>query len=78
MRSLETSPPRAGKWGYIIAASIWLVNLERPACYFSPCKVFSFYSKGGARCGSTAVLSPRLADQVKSADDHSDCVENKV
>ena len=78
MRSLETSPPRAGKWGYIIAASIWLVDLERPACYFSPCKVFSFYSKGGARCGSTAVLSPRLADQVKSADDHCGCVENKV
>jgi len=45
MRSLETSPPRAGKWGYIIAASIWLVDLERPACYFSPCKVFSFYWK---------------------------------
>jgi len=34
--------------------------------------------QGGARCGSTAVLSPRLADQVKSADDHCGCVENKV
>ena len=35
-RSLEASPPGAGEWGDIVAASIWLVNLDRPACLFQP------------------------------------------
>lgn len=65
---METDLPLLFGW------LIWTVRLV----HLSPCKIFPFYWKGGARCGSTAVLGSRLADQVKSVDDHRGCVENKV